>query len=353
MNWTDHRMVGGGEGLGVWRLAGNARIGEQLQPWSIILKGWPSPEPGIVPSAWNAPHRERELYRSGLLTNLSGGFRVPTCYGDIERPDGSVWLWLEDIKDGAANPWKIETYAMVGRQLGQMNGAYLAERALPESPCLSRGWLRGWVEAAAPAMANLAKEVNHPFVRRVYPPHVADAYTRLWDKRRAYSALLETLPQTFAHLDAFRRNLFIRGGLDGIDETVLIDWGFAGIAAVGEELAALIIGSVAFMDVPIAEAQHLQNVVLEKYLEGLGDMGWHGDPDLVRTGYAIAAGLRYGIGAMRLELPFLLDEELHPHIEQLFGRPLTEIVANQVELHAFLAKLVQDIPRTPPSLQQT
>ncbi len=107
------------------------------------------------------------------------------------------------------------------------------------------------------------------------------------------------------------------------------------------------------MDVPIADAQHLQDAVLEQYLEGLGDAGWHGDPDLVRTGYAIAAGLRYGIGAMRLELPFLLDEELHPHIEQLFGRPLTEIVANQVELHAFLANLVQDIPQTPPSLQRT
>jgi len=43
--WTGHRLVGGGEGLGVWRLAGYARTREASQPWSMILKGWAAPDP--------------------------------------------------------------------------------------------------------------------------------------------------------------------------------------------------------------------------------------------------------------------------------------------------------------------
>lgn len=141
-DWTSHRLVGGGEGLGVWRLSGTAVTDGTVQPWSVILKGWPPQEPGTNPSAWNWPHRELELYRSGLLTDLPGGIQAPECYGDIEGPDGSVWLWLEEIEDPGEKRWSLDRYAMVARHLGQFNGAYLAGYDLPTNPWLSRHWLR-------------------------------------------------------------------------------------------------------------------------------------------------------------------------------------------------------------------
>lgn len=143
-DWTCTHLTGGaGECLGVWRLAGNVLIDNTLLPWSLILKGWAAPEPSIIASAWNWPHREMEMYRSGLLADLSEDIRAPACYDEIERPDGSVWLWLEDLTDDADDPWPLDRYARVARRLGQFNGAYLADRPLPQGPRVSQGWLCG------------------------------------------------------------------------------------------------------------------------------------------------------------------------------------------------------------------
>lgn len=50
--WSCHLLTGGSSQiLGVWRVAGNARIGDTLHPWSMILKGCPAPEGGMLPSA--------------------------------------------------------------------------------------------------------------------------------------------------------------------------------------------------------------------------------------------------------------------------------------------------------------
>jgi hypothetical protein len=339
-DWTCCRLTSGaGEALGVWRATGQALMGDTCKPWSLILKGWAAPEPGTVPSAWNAPHREMEMYRSGLLEDLPGGIRAPDCYAATERPDGSVWFWLEDLTDKTEGPWPLDCYGNVARHLGQFNGAYLTERPLPADPCISRDWLRQWVEAAAPHVVELRKVANHPLVRQIYPPSIIEAYTRIWAERHAYYRVLDQLPQTFCHLDAFRRNLFIRQGENGNDETVLIDWGFAGTAGIGEELVALIAASVIFMEVPIQDAQQPEAMVLEGYIEGLRNTGWRGDPDLVRNGYRIATVLRYGIGGVRMLLPILLDERLHPRAEELLGLPMSEIIARNTSLNDWLVAL--------------
>lgn len=342
-DWTCERLAGGaGECIGVWRVSGSAATDNALQPWSLILKGWVTAAPNTVASAWNWPNREMEMYRSGLLADLPGGITAPTCFEETERPDGSVWLWFEEIADNSEGPWPLGCYAAVARHLGQFNGAYLAERPLPKDPCTSHSWLRGWVEAAAPAVAELATVSDHALVRQVYPPHIIDAYTRLWADRHKHYEVLDRLPQAFCHLDAFRRNLFFRQGPDGTDETILIDWAYAGTAGVGEELAPLAAGSVSFMEVPIENARHLEEMVLESYIEGLREAGWGGSPDLVRTGYGIAAALRYGVGALRLVLPTMLDEQHHPYVQQLFGTSMSEIGVHWGGVNEWLADLVPE-----------
>lgn len=343
-DWTCHRLIGGaGKGLGIWRVAGNALTDGTSQPWSVILKGLAPSQADLLPSAWDWPHREREMYRSGLLADLPGRIRTPTCYGEADQPDGSVWLWLEDITDKSIGPWSLDLYAAVARHLGEFNGAYLVDRMVPEDPLPSRGWLQGWVEASAPSISELTEAANHHLVRQVYPPHVAAAYRRLWAERHAYYALLEQLPQTFCHLDAFRRNLFMRQNSDGMDETVVIDWEFAGIATVGEELASLVVASVFFMDVSLDNARQLQATVLASYIDGLQDAGWRGDPDLVRKGYAVAAVLRYGVGSPLRILPFLLDERFHPRLVQLMGRPMSDITATLAGVNDWLVDLILEV----------
>ncbi|HEV2074572.1 MAG TPA: phosphotransferase [Thermomicrobiales bacterium] len=341
--WSCHLLIGGSSQiLGVWRVAGNARIGDTLQPCSMILKGWPAPEGGMLPSALDWPHRERDLYSSGLLAHLPGGISAPDHYGEVCLPDGSLWIWLEDVTDESDGVWPVDRYATLARRMGRFSGAYLTGCPFPDSDGLSQRWLRQRVEAAAPAMATFKQSIHHPQVERVYSPHVVDTFMRIWARRDAYCAYLEGFPQTFCHMDAFRRNVFIRKEPDGSEDMLLIDWAFAGKGAVSEELTSLIAASVILMEVPVEEARYLEAEAIESYISGLGDAGWRGDPEMVRTGYGVAAALRYGVGALRLSMSILLEERYHPYVEQVLKHPMDEILANMAAVHAWMADLVPD-----------
>jgi hypothetical protein len=100
------------------------------------------------------------MYRCGLLADIPTGVRAPTCHGEIERPDGSVWLWLEDITDVSEATWSVDTYPKVARHLGRFNDAYLAGCPLPETPALSRRWLWQTLGAAALSIAELRASGN-------------------------------------------------------------------------------------------------------------------------------------------------------------------------------------------------
>src|SRR5262249_27698367 len=106
------RVGPNGEG-GVWRVTG--------ADWSLVLKvvvrhagadrgGDLVDEPGHF-FYWR---REPAAYASGLLDDLPG-VRAPRCYGVEARPDGSDWLWLEDVADGLGGAWPLERYALAAR----------------------------------------------------------------------------------------------------------------------------------------------------------------------------------------------------------------------------------------------
>ena len=46
----------------------------------------------------------------------------------------------------------------------------------------------------------------------------------------------------------------------------------------------------------MADARKLDQMVFDGYVEGLAEAGWHGDPRLVRLGYAASSALCFGIG---------------------------------------------------------
>lgn len=342
-DWTCHSLLGGTSQVeGVWRVTGSARVSAARRPWSMILKGWPAPSPGQNETSMGWPRRELDLYRSGLLGDLPGGISAPACYGDEQRSDGSAWVWLEDVANDASGAWPLERHASHARLLGRLNGAWVAGRPLPNVPSLSRWWIRERVETARPFIEQFSSIADHPLMRRVYPPPVAAAWMRLWAEREAHLAALDRLPQTFCHLDAFPRNAFTRRGSDGSDQTVLIDWAFAGIAALGEELTSPIVASVMFLEVPVGEARHVEALAIDGYLDGLRDAGWHGDPDDIRRGYAIAAALRYGVGGMGRWVPTLLNEQVHPLAERILGHPFEELVTASAAVQRWLADLIPD-----------
>jgi hypothetical protein len=219
----------------------------------------------------------------------------------------------------------VEFYGDVARCLGRFNGAYLTDCPLPTQAWLSRKWLRQYIERAAPAVERLIDSLDHPLIRRSLPGVTPDFIQHVWDERFGILEIIERLPQTFCHLDAFRRNLFARRQ-DGRDQIVAIDWTYGGIASIGEEIAPLVNASIGFGAVALSEAFRLEQIVLEGYLAGLYDAGWRGDPDQVKFSYAATLYWRYAIGGFSGEMvPYMLDERTHAAVEAAWGHSMAEL----------------------------
>jgi hypothetical protein len=339
----DCKQLHGGAGLGtaIYRFSGGARHQGQELPWSLILKTLCPAEDNTKVSAWNYYKREADAYQSGWLDNLPGGLAAPRCFGVVEHLDGICWIWLEDVGEEIGSHWPLEHFGVVARHAGQFNGAYLVERTLPSWPWLSSGWLRGYIALSAPVIPIIRNSLNHPLVHRSWPGDASARFFRLWEERDLFLDALDRLPQTLSHLDLFRRNLFARKTPDGDNQTVVIDWAFAGRGPIGAELVPLVLASVAYNEVDLAQAQALEDIVFEGYLEGLRDAGWRGNPRQVRLGYT-ASSLRFRLGELNRAMDMILDESQHPFAEQVYGRSMEEIQDHWVQVGSLCDSLADE-----------
>jgi hypothetical protein len=316
---------GDGQGLGVYRVLGHARSRGEHVPWSAILKIIPGAREG-PPDAWGHADREVHAYRSGVLRELPGGLAAPRCRAVTRHDAGARGLWLEDLGRQEVR-WSLETYARAARCLGRFNGAYLAGARMPQHPWLSRDWLRQWLAETAAAVAALPEHLDHPLIRRVYPPKIAARIAWLWNERDGLLRALDLLPQTLCHHDAFRRNLVAAG-----DRIVVLDWAFMGRGPVGAELSPLVTATLAFREMPLESRIDLEHATTVSYLAGLRESGWEGSDEQVTFGYAATSALRYGPGTVRLVLPVLLDPALRDDVAQVLGMPFDEVVEHWAAL---------------------
>jgi hypothetical protein len=308
-------------GTAVYRFSGQGRDQGRTIPWSLILKMLRPAGGGADVSAWDYYKREVDAYQSGWAADLPGGLAAPRCFGVLDHPDGTCWMWLEEVVEGIGSQWPLEHYRIVARHLGQFNGAYLVDRPLPDWPWLSSNWLWHYVEQSAPAMEPLRDAQASPWGRRWLPEKDSDRFFHLWEERARYFDALDRLPQTICHFDIFRLNLFARKAADGDDQTVVIDWAFVGRGPIGADLNPLVWMSIALAGIGPDKAQELEEIVFEGYLEGLREVGWRGDPQQVRLGYT-AASVRYLFPEVGRWLALILDESLHAAAEQTYGIPI-------------------------------
>jgi hypothetical protein len=112
-----------------------------------------------------------------------------------------------------------------------------------------------------------------------------------------------------------------------------IDWAFTGHGAVGEDLAPLVVASLALGGPGTEVAAGLERAAIEGYLSGLASSGVDVDERLVRHGYALAATLRYSIGPHETIVPVLLDESRHDWFAQFAGVPVDEMCDSITAMH--------------------
>jgi hypothetical protein len=258
---------------------------------TLILKIARPSAIGMDPRSWVFWKREALTYESNLLADLPDGLAAPTCYGVDEQQDGTVWIWMEDIQAGDTAAWMIDRYALAARHLGRLSGKYLVSSSLPDAPWVSRRWLASWIAFHHEKTARISEAREHPVVGPLYNEPLADEVLRLLRQHEDILTALDRLPQTVTHGDAHKGNMFDRVGADGRKETVLFDWSFTALRAVGEELAPLVACSSLFFHIAHGDIDRLSNTAFDGYLSGLRDAGWTGDPDIVRMGYLGAAAL--------------------------------------------------------------
>jgi hypothetical protein len=336
--WELHALDGGrGEVTGgVYRIMGLGNDQGHLVSWSLVLKVVPEADQDDGPGAHNYWKREFRVYQSGFLADLPG-ITAPRCWEACERPRQGTWLWLEDIGDQSQPTWHDYDYAHAARDLGQFNAAYLSKRPLPEGAWLSNRMLHKESAFFGPYMRDLTATLDHPLVRQFCPLPQATRLERLWAARDALLQKMEGLPQTFCHFDAIRRNLHRREGNESI-RTIALDWEWAGIGTLGEDLAPLVAGSLCMADTTAGNGRRLDAVAFTGYLDGLRDAGWRGDEAQVRFAYCAATALRYGLWGAWLAGLIAREQEGHPAVSAFFARP----VAAVIEQFAVLLPLLLD-----------
>ncbi len=330
---------------GLFRLAGTAHDGGQRLAWSLILKvlspAPPASEDVSHPLYWR---REALAFGSGLLADLPGYLRAVRCYAVVDQPGGSCWLWLEDAQDTYGYAWPLAAYRRAANALGQFNGAYLAQRGLPDHPWLARDTSPRGVLNAYAWVRDLAADPavwRSPPVADAFPRVLAGRLLRLWDERARLLAVVEAMPYTLCHGDAWRGNLFASRPAGPAGQLVAIDWAYVGRGPVGADAGDLLAPGFGLCAVQADRLAAVERAVCEGYLAGLRRAGWDGDPAQVRRAVIAFAGAKYG--CLQLWLDALHDEAAQAAWAAACHHSFTEFVFRQAAMLSGLFALLDEV----------
>ncbi|MCK5921603.1 MAG: phosphotransferase, partial [Methylococcales bacterium] len=187
----------------------------------------------------------------------------------------------------------------------------------------SDSWHCRIVPPLAETFERLDEFLKRPLIQRTLPLSEKETILAIWQDAEQFCNALTSLPQTLCHLDAFHGNLF-----HTTENTILIDWALAGRGAIGEELTAMVSLQLFYPGFPMAQANALDKVIFEGYVDGLRDAGWQGDSRLARLGYTCAMVLR-GLAGVEQDIKRLLDENNFSELQRAYGDEKIEEVADR------------------------
>jgi len=275
---------------GIFRLHGLVKLHDEIKPWCVILK-LIKPDTAEKDNFehHNYWRREALVFQSGTLRELPDSICAAESYLVEEQQDGTIWLWMEYVEGEYAST--VEQFSYIARQLGRFNAAYLTGKAvLPDHEWICKAWLQSWTTASrmyAPNMAAYAREVSTENEQRLWA-----WYQVILENINSTLDSLQQLPRVLAHQDMSQMNMLLVNKEASESRLVLIDWQFMSISGIGEDLGKLFGVNMSLGIIPPDQYERFQDSVYHAYLEGMRDIGWQGEEELVRYGFCASTALR-------------------------------------------------------------
>jgi hypothetical protein len=275
---------------GVWRVdgtAGSAVLKIARSPLAGQPVGSPSWQTSTDPAHWNYWKREVEAYRGGITRAYAeAGIVAPEPLRIADRDDGGVEVWLPFLTGTPGMQWPVPRLAEFAYRLGLAQARWAGR--VPDLPWLSRGWLAQYVAHGPAARQSPDLAIWCDPLAEAWPAADRATLADLWAHRDRVVAAAEAGPRTLCHLDVWPNNL-----IDGDAGMMLLDWAFVGSGGIGEDVANLIVDSVADGWIATSLLPEITSSCTERYVDGLRDGGWTGSPAAVRTAIAIAGAAKY------------------------------------------------------------
>ena len=272
---------------GIFRISGTAYTQESEVPWSLVLKIIKqAEEEKNNPMHHNYWKREALVNQTNILNEFADVFYVPQCYKVEEKDNGSIWLWMEEIKLHNQLDWSEEDFAFIARQLGMFNATYLNKHIVHKEPWICQQWLKSWVNGCTQYAVN-----PEPYYPLVQDPEIKDLYVDYVTLHKDLHTIflsLQRLPQVLAHQDLSIQNMFIQDQ----KQWTLIDWQFLSLSALGEDLGKLFGVALSQQNIPYEQGAYYENLLFTNYVVGLKQGSWNGDAKEARYGFCSSFALR-------------------------------------------------------------
>lgn len=237
------------------------------------------------PRHWNYWHREADVYLDDELRASLLGTGLGLAGVKVVEEDRGTTLWLEDVAGVPGPDFALEDHVAAAAALGRWQA----------QPPLARSWtsqrfLREYSTSRPWDLSVLDDDEAwaQPLIRDTWPAGLRQGWKRLLAHRGVLLDLMERLPRTTCHLDAWGSNAVRRH--DGT--VVLLDWAFTGDGAVGEDLGNWLPDAVFDLFWPAERLAELESACLPAYLSGLREAGWQGSDRDVRLG-VVASCVKY------------------------------------------------------------
>ena len=325
--------------IGICIVSGSAEVAGEHRNWSMAAKVMELA--ATQPNYYDSVRSEIEAYSSGLLETLAepsapeSRFRAAGFFGLTYLQGGDLLiLWLEDLSHLSEPRWSDDAYAMSAKHIGHFNATWLFSPPDHRSWFHEDGYRTRFANGPAKRLRMRANQDDR-YVQLVTSEEVLNGYGWLSSNQGRVFDFLQTVEHPLSHTDSQPKNLFPGTTADGSPETIAIDWSTLGYAALGTDAANLVGSSLMWLEIDVVRAKQLEPIVFESYLDGLHELNWRGDRDVVWLGYLTVATCR-AANASNFPGGWIGNDQLRDSMVTNLGRTLDEMANHWREVFEWM-----------------